>query len=73
MVSPDGTVQDARVVSTRGEPADALRAFAEGARRAALRSSPLPLPPGKAAQMTGGNLYLTFSARDMLGSISPRG
>jgi hypothetical protein len=31
------------------------------------------LPPGKAAQMTGGNLYLTFSARDMLGSLGRRG
>jgi hypothetical protein len=73
MVSPDGTVQDARIVRTQGEPADALRGFAEGARRAALRASPLPLPPSKAAQMTGGNLYLTFSARDMLGSVGRRG
>ena len=37
VVAPDGTVQDARVVRTQGDPADALRAFAEGARRAALR------------------------------------
>jgi hypothetical protein len=73
MVSPDGTVQDARIVRTQGEPADALRGFAEGARRAALRASPLPLPPSKAAQMIGGNLYLTFSARDMLGSVGRRG
>jgi TonB C terminal len=72
MVSPDGTVQDARIVRTQGDPADALRAFAEGARRAALRSSPLPLPASKASQMTGGNLYLTFSARDMLGSVGRR-
>ena len=72
VVAPDGTVQDARVVRTQGDPADALRAFAEGARRAALRSSPLPLPPTKASQMTGGNLYLTFSARDMLGSVGRR-
>lgn len=72
IVAPDGTVQDARVVRTQGDPADALRAFAEGARRAALRSSPLPLPPTKASQMTGGNLYLTFSARDMLGSVGRR-
>jgi hypothetical protein len=73
MVSPDGTVQDARIVRTQGDPPDALRGFAEGARRAALRASPLPLPPSKAAQMTGGNLYLTFSARDMLGSVGRRG
>jgi hypothetical protein len=72
IVAPDGTVQDARIVRTQGDPADALRAFAEGARRAALKSSPLPLPPTKASQMTGGNLYLTFSARDMLGSAGRR-
>jgi hypothetical protein len=72
VVAPDGTVQDARVVRTQGDPADALRAFAEGARRAALKASPLPLPPTKASQMTGGNLYLTFSARDMLGSVGGR-
>ncbi|HEX2115004.1 MAG TPA: energy transducer TonB [Alphaproteobacteria bacterium] len=72
MVTPDGTVQDARIVRTQGDPPDALRGFAEGARRAALRSSPLPLPPSKANQMTGGNLYLTFSARDMLGSVGRR-
>jgi hypothetical protein len=73
MVAPDGTVQDARIVRTQGDPPDALRGFAEGARRAALRASPLPLPPSKASQMTGGNLYLTFSARDMLGSVGRRG
>ena len=72
MVTPDGTVQDARIVRTQGDPPDALRGFAEGARRAALRSSPLPLPASKASQMTGGNLYLTFSARDMLGSVGGR-
>jgi hypothetical protein len=72
MVTPDGTVQDARIVRTQGDPPDALRGFAEGARRAALRSSPLPLPASKASQMTGGNLYLTFSARDMLGSVGRR-
>ena len=73
MVSPDGTVQDARIVRTQGDPPEALRGFAESARRAALKSSPLPLPPSKAAQMVGGNLYLTFSARDMLGSVGRRG
>jgi len=73
IVSPDGTVQDARIVRTQGDPPDALRSFAESARRAALKASPLPLPPSKAAQMIGGNLYLTFSARDMLGSVGRRG
>jgi hypothetical protein len=66
-VAIDGSVTDARVIASEGDPADGLRAYAEGARRAALRSSPLPLPPARAQQLTGGNLELRFTARDMLG------
>ena len=66
-VGLDGQVQDVRIERTSGTPAEPLRAFAEGARRATLRSSPLPLPPGRGAQLTGGNLILTFTAKEMLG------
>ena len=62
-----GQVQDVRIERTAGTPPEPLRAFAEGARRATLRSSPLPLPPGRGAQLTGGNLILTFTAKEMLG------
>jgi hypothetical protein len=65
-VSVDGAVQDAKIESQSrmGEPA--YRSFAESAQRAAIRSSPLPVPANKASQITNGQLVLTFSARDML-------
>jgi hypothetical protein len=66
-VLADGTVRDARVESTDRMSDESYRAFAESARRAALRSSPLPLPSDKAGQLTNGNLVLVFRARDMLG------
>ena len=66
-VTADGSVQRVDVLETQGSPPDALRAFADGARRAALRASPLPIPASRAAQLTNGNLELRFSAREMLG------
>jgi outer membrane biosynthesis protein TonB len=64
----DGTVRDVRVVAVQGEAGGFRDAFADGARRAVLRASPLPMPAERAAQLTDGNLTLTFSARDMLGA-----
>lgn len=64
----DGTVRDVRVVSVQGEAGGFRDAFADGARRAVLRASPLPIPADKASQMTDGNLILAFSAREMLGA-----
>jgi hypothetical protein len=67
-VLQDGTVQSARIegdVSRMSDPA--YKSFAESAQRAALQSSPLPLPQGKADQITDGKLVLIFSAKDMLG------
>jgi hypothetical protein len=67
-VDRDGTVRDVRVVGVQGEAGGFRDAFADGARRAVLRASPLPMPGEKAAQMTDGNLILGFSAREMLGA-----
>ncbi|MCM0021243.1 MAG: TonB C-terminal domain-containing protein, partial [Tagaea sp.] len=64
----DGTVRDVRVVAVQGEAGGFRDAFADGARRAILRASPLPMPADKVAQLTDGNLILAFSARDMLGA-----
>lgn len=66
-VLSDGTVQSARIESTQQMGDPAYRSFAESAQRAALQSSPLPLPAGKADQITDGKLVLIFSAKDMLG------
>jgi outer membrane biosynthesis protein TonB len=66
-VMQDGTVQDAKIESQARLDDPSYRSFAESAVRAALKSSPLPLPQGKASQITNGNLILIFSARDMLG------
>lgn len=67
-VLQDGTVQSARIESTNhGMDDPAYRSFAESAVRAALQSSPLPLPANKADQITDGKLVLVFSAKDMLG------
>ena len=67
-VDRDGTVRDVRVVGVQGEAGAFRDAFADGARRAVLRASPLPMPGEKAAQMTDGNLILAFNAREMLGA-----
>jgi hypothetical protein len=64
----DGTVRDVRVVAVQGEAGGFRDAFADGARRAVLRASPLPMPGERAAQLTDGNLILAFSAREMLGA-----
>ena len=66
-VLPDGTVQSARIESTQRMDEPAYRSFAESAVRAALESSPLPLPADKADEITNGKLVLIFSAKDMLG------
>ncbi len=66
-LTADGSVQRVDILETQGSPAEPLRAFAEGARRATLRSSPLPIPAARAQQLINGNLELRFSAREMLG------
>jgi len=66
-VLQDGTVQSARIESTSRMDDPAYRSFAESAVRAALQSSPLPLPANKADQIIDGKLVLIFSAKDMLG------
>ncbi len=66
-LTADGSVQRVDILETQGSPAEPLRAFAEGARRATLRSSPLPIPAARAQQLLNGNLELRFSAREMLG------
>lgn len=63
----DGSVRDVRVESQDWTSDERYRAFVESARRAVFRSSPLPIPADKAAQLTDGNLVLRFSAKDMLG------
>lgn len=65
-ISPDGTVQRAVVVDRQGSPPDALRAFADGAVRAALRAEKLPIDPVLATQVAAGYLELNFSAADMV-------
>jgi outer membrane biosynthesis protein TonB len=64
----DGTVRDVRVVNVQGEAGGFRDAFADGARRAVLRASPLPMPADKSSQMLDGNLILAFNAREMLGA-----
>jgi outer membrane biosynthesis protein TonB len=66
-VAADGTVLDVRVEQTRGSPSEALKAFADGAARAARRSSPLPLPQARVTNLINGNLVLSFTPKDMLG------
>jgi TonB C terminal len=66
-VLPDGTVQRAQVENGTRMDDPAYRSFAESAVRAALKSSPLPIPAGKAREVTDGGLVLGFSAKDMLG------
>lgn len=67
-VDRDGTVRDVRVVNVQGEAGGFRDAFADGARRAVLRASPLPMPADKSSQMLDGNLILAFNAREMLGA-----
>lgn len=66
-VLADGTVQDVRIERATGDDSPFRQAFAEGARRAVLRASPLPMPSNGGQQMTNGNLTLAFKASEMLG------
>jgi TonB family protein len=66
-LAADGTVSDVRIERTTGEDNAFRQAFAEGARRAVLRASPLPMPANNAQQMLNGNLTLAFRAAEMLG------
>lgn len=58
-IQPGGQVERAEIVKTTGAPAEPLRAFAEGARRAVLKAESLPVPPTR-SDLGGGNLILTF-------------
>ena len=58
-IQPSGVVERAEIDKTSGAPAEPLRAFAEGARRAVLKSEKLPIPPTR-SDLAGGNLILTF-------------
>ena len=66
-VGADGSVSDVRIERVSGEDGAFRQAFAEGARRAVLRASPLPMPANNVQQMLGGNLVLAFRASEMLG------
>jgi TonB family protein len=66
-VAADGSVSDVRIERVAGEDGPFRQAFAEGARRAVLRASPLPMPTNNVQQMLGGNLVLAFRASEMLG------
>lgn len=61
-ILPDGTVTQARIYNDYGRMSDgAYRSFAESAQRAALKSSPLKLPPGRESQFS--DIVLVFPAR----------
>jgi outer membrane biosynthesis protein TonB len=66
-IAADGTVSEVRIERVTGEDGPFRQAFAEGARRAVLRASPLPMPASNAQQMLNGNLTLVFRAAEMLG------
>jgi outer membrane biosynthesis protein TonB len=66
-IAADGTVSEVRIERVTGEDGPFRQAFAEGARRAVLRASPLPMPASNAQQMLNGNLTLAFRAAEMLG------
>jgi TonB family protein len=66
-VLPDGTVQDVKIERASGEDNSFRQAFADGARRAVLRASPLPMPANNTQQMTNGNLLLAFKASEIVG------
>jgi hypothetical protein len=67
LIMADGTVTQARIYNDYGRMGDgAYRSFAEGAVRAALKSSPLKLPPGKASDFA--DIVFVFSGKDMIRS-----
>lgn len=64
-VGPDGTVLSAEVVSSAPAGTERqFKAFAESARRAVLKSSPIPIPPGK--YDTFKDMILVFRPEDAL-------
>jgi outer membrane biosynthesis protein TonB len=64
-VDRSGQVERAEIAKTTGAPASALRSFAEAMRRAAIRSSPLPMPRGREEAVINGQLVLVFHGREM--------
>ena len=66
-ILPDGTVTQARIYNDYGRMSDGgYRSFAESALRAALKSSPLKLPPGRESQFS--DIVFVFSGKDMIRS-----
>lgn len=64
-VAPDGTVQSAKVVNAAPPGTERqFQAFAESARRAVLKSSPIPIPGGK--YDTFKDMVLVFRPEDAL-------
>jgi hypothetical protein len=64
-ILPDGTVTRVMVHNDFGRMSDgAYRSFAESAVRAAQKSSPLKLPPGRESQFS--DVVLAFSGKDMI-------
>lgn len=64
-VGPDGKVLSAEVVSSAPAGTERqFKAFAESARRAVLKSSPIPIPPGK--YETFKDMILVFRPEDAL-------
>ncbi|MSO89111.1 MAG: hypothetical protein EXQ89_03965 [Rhodospirillaceae bacterium] len=67
-ISRDGTVADVRIEDeARADRDDVFRVFAESARRAVLRSSPLRLPPGKEERLSSDRLQIVFNPKELLG------
>lgn len=64
-VDRNGAVERVEIARSAGSPATALRSFAEAMRRAALRSSPLPMPRGREEAVINGQLVLVFHGREM--------
>src|SRR5437660_923792 len=50
----DGAVQDVRIENQAQMSDPAYRAFAESAKQAAMKASPLPVPPTQAEDYTNG-------------------
>lgn len=64
-LGPDGTVQSAQVISSAPPGTERqFQAFAESARRAVLKSSPIPIPGGK--YDTFKDMVLVFRPEDAL-------
>lgn len=64
-VGPDGTVQSAQVVNSAPSGTERqFQAFAESARRAVLKSSPIPIPAGKYDSFK--DMVLVFRPEDAL-------